>query len=175
MDIKSILGTVAPWIGAALGGPFGGMTAEFVSEKLGLSDKTVEGVKNMLSGASSEQLLALKKVDHEFSLKMQELGFEHIKSLENIAAVDRNSARDMQKTIRSKVPAILSIGITVGYFGILIGMMQGGLKVSDSQALLIMLGSLTTAWAGVVAYWFGTTSSSGAKTEMLAKTSTSIK
>ena len=169
MDIKSILGTVAPWIGAALGGPFGGMAAEFVADKLGLSDKTVEGVKNMLNGASSEQILALKKADQDFSLKMKELGFEEIKALESIAADDRKDARAMQVRTRSIVPAVLSIGVTIGYFGILIGMMQGTLKVSDSQALLIMLGSLTTAWGGVVAYWFGTTNSSNTKTEMLSK------
>ena len=169
MDIKNILSTVAPWIGTALGGPFGGIAAEFVASKLGLSDKTVEGVKTMLSGATSEQLLALKEADQDFSLKMKALGFEQIKALESIAADDRRDARAMQKTTRSPIPAILSVGVTLGYFGILVGMMYGTLKVSDSQALLIMLGSLTTAWGGVVAYWFGTTNSSGAKTEMLSK------
>jgi hypothetical protein len=76
----------------------------------------------------------------------------------------------MQKNLRSNIPALLSILVTGGYFGILVGMMVGWLKVSDSQALLLMLGSLSTAWGMVMAFWFGTTSDSGRKTELLALT-----
>ena len=36
-------------------------------------------------------------------------------------------------------------------------------------ALLIMLGSLGTAWGMVMAFWFGTTNGSATKTELLAK------
>jgi len=70
---------------------------------------------------------------------------------------------------RSKIPAVLSIMMTVGYFSILIGMMTGGLVLADSQALLLMLGSLSTGFGGVLAYWFGSTSGSQSKNEMLAK------
>ena len=55
------------------------------------------------------------------------------------------------------------------YFAILIGMMFDVLKVKDSQALLLMLGSLTTGWGVVMAFWFGTTNDSGRKTELLAQ------
>lgn len=70
---------------------------------------------------------------------------------------------------RSKIPAVLSIMMTVGYFSILIGMMTGGLVLADSQALLLMLGSLSTGFGGVLAYWFGSNSSSQNKNEMLAR------
>lgn len=169
MDWKSIVSTVAPWIGTALGGPLGGMAVSAIADALGLSDKTEASIKQALSGATPEQMLAIKNADQSFALQMQELGFKQIKDLEAIAADDRKDARDMQKTTRSKIPAILSIIITLGYFGILAGMMLGVLKVADSQALLIMLGSLTTAWAAVMAFWFGTTNGSATKTELLAK------
>jgi hypothetical protein len=64
---------------------------------------------------------------------------------------------------------VLSVVVTVGYFTVLVGMMLGYFKVSDSQALMLMLGSLSTAWGVVMAFWFGTTSDSGRKTELLAK------
>jgi hypothetical protein len=89
--------------------------------------------------------------------------------MEAIAAGDRASARNMQTSKPSLVPAMLSVGVTVGYFGILVGMMVGVLNVSDSQALLLMLGSLSTAWGMVMAFWFGTTRDSGRKTELLAQ------
>lgn len=169
MDFMGIIKTVAPWIATALGGPLGGLAVEAAANALGISDKTVEAVKGALSGATPEQMLALKKADQDFALQMQALGFKQIADLEAIAAHDRADARDMQKTVRSIVPAILSVGVTLGYFGILVGMMTGKLTVSDSQALLLMLGSLSTGWGVVMAFWFGTTHDSGRKTELLAK------
>ncbi|WP_341918709.1 hypothetical protein [Polaromonas sp. YR568] len=169
MDWKNIIATVAPWIGTALGGPLGGMAVEAAANALGLNDKTVEAVKGAIMGASPETLLALKEADQSFALQMQSLGFAQIKDLEAIAAADRDSARDMLKTTRSWVPAALSGFVTVGYFTILIGLMSGKLEISDSQAMLLMLGSLTTAWGVVMAFWFGTTADSGRKTELLAQ------
>lgn len=169
MDWTKIIATVAPWIGTALGGPLGGMAVEAAANALGLNDKTVDAVKGAIMGASPETLLALKEADQNFALQMQALGFAQIKDLEAIAAADRDSARGMLKTTRSWVPAALSGFVTVGYFTILIGLMSGKLEISDSQAMLLMLGSLTTAWGVVMAFWFGTTADSGRKTELLAK------
>lgn len=169
MDWQTIIKTVAPWIGTALGGPLGGMAVEAAASALGVSDKTADAVRQALAGVTPDQMLALKKADQDFALQMQALGFKQVADLEAIAAGDRKDARDMQKTTRSRVPAVLSISVTAGYFGILAGMMTNLLKVSDSQALLLMLGSLSTAWGMVMAFWFGTTHDSGRKTDMLAK------
>jgi hypothetical protein len=169
MDWRTIVKTVAPWIGTALGGPLGGLAVEAVAGALGVSEKTTDAVRQAISGATPEQLLALKNADHAFALQMQSLGFKQAADLENIAAGDRSSARDMQKTTRSFIPALLSVMVTVGYFSVLIGMMTKVFQIADSQALLIMLGSLGTAWGMVMAFWFGTTRASEVKTEMLAK------
>lgn len=169
MDWIGIVKTVAPWIGTALGGPLGGMAVEAAANALGIGEKTTEAVKNALAGVTPEQMLALKKADQDFAIQMQSLGFKQIADLEAIAAADRKDARDMQKATRSPVPAILSTLVTVGYFGILLGMMLDKLSVKDSQALLLMLGSLSTGWGMVMAFWFGTTRASEVKTELLAK------
>ena len=52
MDWKSIVSTVAPWIGTARGGPLGGMAVSAIADALGLSDKAEETIKQALSGAS---------------------------------------------------------------------------------------------------------------------------
>lgn len=168
MDWQALIKTVAPWIGTALGGPLGGLAVEAAANAMGVSAKTTDAVKQALAGVTPEQMLALKKADQDFALQMQELGFKQVADLEAIAAGDRKDARAMQIALRSKVPAWLSILVTLGYFGVLIGMMLGVLHTSDSQALLLMLGSLSTAWGIVMAYWFGTTSDGGRKTELLA-------
>lgn len=169
MDFTAIIKTIAPWIGTALGGPLGGMAIEAAANALGLSDKTADAVKTAISGATPEQMLTLKKADQDFALQMQALGFKQISDLEAIAAGDRKDARAMQVAKPSPVPAILSSLVTAGYFGILVGIMRGWLRIDDSQALLLMLGSLTTAWGAVMAFWFGTTRDSARKTEIIAK------
>jgi len=169
MDFTTILKTVAPWIATAITGPLGGMAITAAADALGLSDKTMDAVKQAVMGMTPEQALAMKSADQAFSLHMQELGFKQITDLESIAAQDRDSAREMMTATRSWVPAALSGFVTVGYFAILIGLMTGHMKLDDSQAMLLMLGSLTTAWGVVMAFWFGTTADSGRKTELLAK------
>jgi gas vesicle protein len=158
--------TIAPMVGTALGGPLGGAAAAFLADKLGVSDKTVEAVSKVLNDGklSPEQITSIKQAEIEFQKFLES---NKIK-LEEIAAADRGSARDMLKSTRSYVPATLTFGITAGYFVVLIGMMMKWFEVSDSQVMLIMLGQLGTAWGVTIAFWFGTTSGSKDKTEMLA-------
>lgn len=168
MDWKNLVSTVAPWIATALTGPLSGLAVGAIGDALGLSEKTEDTIKQALAGVTPEQMLALKKADQDFSLQMQQMGFKQVTDLEAIAAGDRKDARDMQKTTRSIMPAVLSVIVTFGFLGLLTGMMLGTLTVSDSQALLLMLGSLGAAFGAVMQFWFGTTHSSGEKTRLLA-------
>lgn len=169
MDWKAVIGTVAPWIGTALGGPLGGAAVGAVADALGLSDKTEASIKAALSGVTPEQMLSLKNADQAFSVKMQELGYANMEKLAALAVDNTKDARAMQIQTRSQIPAVLAILITVGFFGILIGMLSGKLTSTDNQALLIMLGALGAAWGAVVNFFFGSSHDSGRKTELLAQ------
>lgn len=158
--------TLAPLLGTALGSPLGGAAAAFIADKLGVQEKTVEAVSKVLNDGklTPEQIVSIKQAELDFQKFLEG---NKIK-LEEIAAADRGSARDLLKTTRSYVPATLTFGITIGYFVVLIGMMLKLFEVSDSQVMLIMLGQLGTAWGVTIAFWFGTTKGSSDKTEMLA-------
>lgn len=169
MDWKALIGTVAPWIGTALGGPLGGAAVGAVADALGLSDKTEASIKAALSGVTPEQMLLLKNADQAFAVKMQELGYTNLEKMAALAVDNTKDARAMQVSTRSWIPAVLAVIITCGFFGILIGMLRGDLTATDNQALLIMLGALGAAWGAVVNFFFGSTAESGRKTELLAQ------
>lgn len=169
MEWSAIVKTVAPWIGTALAGPLGGMAVSAAADALGLSDRTTDAIKAAIAGATPEHLLALKEADQSFALQMQALGYKQIADLEAIAAGDRKDARAMQVATRSWVPAALSVIITVGFLGLLTGMMTGRLKAEDNQAMLLMLGALGVAFGQVINFWLGSTAESGRKTELIAR------
>ena len=169
MDIKSILATVAPWIGTALGGPLGGMAVTAAADALGLSDKTEAAIKSALSGATPEQMLALKQADNDFSLKMQALGFDSMEKMAALQNADRDSARNREIQVKDGTPKILAYLITAGFFGMLVAMLFNAIPDQNRDILNIMLGALGTTWANVTGYYYGSTKGSEAKSALLAQ------
>lgn len=154
---------IAPTIATAMGGPLAGMAVSAISKAIGVDP---EKVGDMISGnkLSAEQIAQVKIAEIELQKQAQELGL----NFEKLEVEDRKSAREMQATTRSMMPPILAGAVTVGFFGILIMMFIGRVD-SNNPAILMMLGSLGTAWTGIIAYYFGSSAGSQAKTEMLSK------
>ena len=165
MDFTALLRQAAPLVGTALAGPLGAAAATFVASRLGISDSSLEAVTAVLSEGklTPEQISSLKMAELDFK-KFTETNKIDIAKLE---AGDRADARDTFKVTRSNVPAALTFLITLGFFGVLVAMFYWP-EVTSSPPLMIMLGSLGTAWTGACAFWFGTTNSSRDKTAMLA-------
>jgi Zn-dependent protease len=72
----------------------------------------------------------------------------------------------MQTTTQSIIPPLLSILVTVGFFGILAYLMVTPTDTANTP-LMIMLGSLGTAWTGIIAFYFGSSAGSQKKDAML--------
>lgn len=160
------LKTLAPLIGTALGGPLGGAAAAFIADKLGIENKTIEAVSEVLNSGklSPDQISAIKlaEIDFQKFLKQHEI------DLAKLDVDNTRSAREMQMTTRSHTPDVLAGIIVLGFFGILITMMMGLLKVSDQQALLILLGALAAAFGAVINFFFGSSHGSQSKDRLLA-------
>jgi hypothetical protein len=153
---------IAPGIATALGGPLAGLAVTAISKALGINEKDVQST--IESGKlSAEQLTSLKLAEIELQKQAQELGL----NFEKLATDDRKSARDMQTATKSIIPAVLAIGVTIGFFAILVGLMTD--HVTKSDALLLMLGSLGTAWTAIVSFYFGSSANSEKQSEMLHK------
>jgi uncharacterized membrane protein YsdA (DUF1294 family) len=156
------LKTIAPTIATALGGPLAGMAVSAVAKAIGVSPDEVQDV--ISSGKlTAEQVASIQLAELELKKQAQSMNLDFAK----LMAEDKKSARDMQIATKSWIPALLAVFVTIGFFGILLGLMTEHFKTSD--ALMLMLGSLATAWTGVMAFYFGSSASSQAKTELLAK------
>ena len=159
---------LTPLLGTALAGPLGGIAASFIADKLGVEEKTVAAVSEVLSSGkmNADQIANIKLAEMEF----RKYCLQNEIDIERVNAADRDSARKMQIETRSFIPGLLAILVTAGFFGILSWMLIGEYKPTD--ALLVMLGSLGTAWTSIVAYYYGSSSGSRAKTDLLDKVMT---
>ena len=156
------LKAIAPTICTAIGGPFGGLAYEAISKVLGISQ---DDAKKMLDDGklTSDQIAAVQQAEIQLKAKAQELNLD----FETLAVADRKSAREMQTATKSFVPPFLAISVTFGFFGILVALMTNA--VQHAPQIDIMLGSLGTAWTGIIAFYFGSSAGSQAKDEMLHK------
>jgi plasmid maintenance system antidote protein VapI len=155
---------IAPTIATALGGPLAGMAVTAISKAIGVDEEDVGELINN-NKLTAEQIAKIKIAEIDLQKQAQELGL----NFEKLAVDDRKSAREMQATTRSIVPPALAAIVTVGFFGILVMMLLGQVD-SNNPPILMMLGSLGTAWTGIIAYYFGSSAGSQAKTDLLSKT-----
>lgn len=165
--IINLVRTVAPTIASAVGGPLAGIAVRTISDALlGKPDGTEAELAQAALGATPEQLLALKKAEQDFIVQMRELDID----LERIGNQDRDSARNREIKLKDVTPKVLAAAITLGYFGVLFWMLRYGLPTNGgSEAMLVMLGTLGTAWGGIVAYYFGSSAGSRDKNDTISK------
>ncbi len=156
------LNQIAPSIATALGGPLAGLAVTAISKALGIDEKEVQST--IESGKlSAEQLASLKQAEIELQAKAQELGL----NFEKLATDDRKSARDMQISTKSFVPALLSI-LVVTAWGLIQYFLLTHIIAQEMRELVArVLGTLDGALMLVLSFYFGSSSSSQNKDELL--------
>jgi hypothetical protein len=151
---------IAPTLATCLSGPLAGLAVEAVSKALGVNQ---DDARSMLDEGklTSDQIAQVKVAELELKKMEEQLGL----NFEELAVKDRASARDMQSATRSIVPPVMAVLVTVGFFGILAALMYG--QVQRNEEIMVMLGSLGTAWTGIIAFYFGSSNGSQNKDVML--------
>ena len=152
---------IAPTIASALGGPLAGLAVTALSKALNVLPHEVNDI--ITTGKlSADQLAQVKIAEIELQKQAEQLGL----NFTELEVRDKESARNMQVATQSKIPAILAGITTIGFFGILILLFFNKVDPANN-ALMIMLGSLGTAWTGVIGFYFGSSNGSQAKDQML--------
>lgn len=165
VQLRNLLGAVAPTLAAALGGPLAGVATRAIGEKLmGRTDAGFDEVVTAVLTATTGDLAKLKELEYQFRTDMENAGIE----IERIAADDRKSARERQARMRDWTPSIMGLAIIVGFFSLLSYLIQFGLPVQGGEVLIVLVGALATMVAQVSNYFFGSSTGSKAKDALIA-------
>jgi len=156
------LKSIAPTIATALGGPLAGMAVSAVAKAIGCEPDAVQDIISS-NKLTAEQVASIQLAELELKKQAQSMNLDFAK----LAVEDKKSARDMQVATRSWIPPVLAISVTMGFFGILAGLMYG--QIQHAPQIDIMLGALGTAWTGIISFYFGSSASSQAKNDLLYK------
>lgn len=104
--MNELLKKAMPWIGAAATGnvpALVGMAATAISDVIGLPvEPNQRAIETAVTTATPDQILAMKKADNDFALKMQALGFESLDKLNSHLA---DAAGEVNATMRAEAAA----------------------------------------------------------------------
>ena len=165
-DWKSVVGTVAPLLGTALGGPFGGVAGKMIQDALGVDSESAAIVELQ---TNPDALISLRQVEADFKIKMKEIGIAE----DQLHADDRDSARKLAIAKGTGFQAVLTVVFMVGYFGLMgLFLMQEATdlpQLNDWQRgqVGVLIGVLTAAIPQLLAFWFGSSKGSKEKTAMM--------
>ena len=169
MDWKKIVATVAPGIASAFGGPLAGLAVGALGKAL-LGDEMAseDAVANAVLQANPEALAKVKTAEFEFMAKMKELDID----LERIHGEDRDSARNLAKSTSLK-PQVVLAGVFIAGFVVILWTVFSGEVVMDnatSQIAMMLLGILAAGITQIMNFFFGSSSGSKEKTEIIGRT-----
>jgi hypothetical protein len=152
--IKSLVGDLAPTIGAALGGPVGGAAAGMLANVLGC-EPTPQKIEKALQTATPEQLAEIKKAELDFEVRMKELEVD-VFALET---KDTQHAREsFKEDWTARAIALLSVMLFGGY--ILLVTIQPP-DANDDGIVNLVLGYLGGVVSSIVSFYFGASKSNG--------------
>lgn len=170
IDWKKIVGSVAPTLATALGGPLAGVAVKTIAgQLLGKDTATEEEVEKAVLSSDPQSLLRLREIDLEFQKFISDAGIK----LEEIAASDRNSARKREvETHDSWTPRVLATVIIGGFLWCVYAVLSGYVKELKDPMIATLVGTMigyTSAKADqIISYYFGSSASSKAKDETIS-------
>ena len=146
--LKSVLGALAPTLGAAVGGPLGGQAGAIISKVLGVPNNP-KSIETAMNNITSEQMVELKKAEKDFELQMKQLEVDIYK----LETEDIQDARD--KFSNDWTPKFLGILSVLGFFGY-IGLVTIFPRPDESDDIvLLVIGSITGIATAVISFYFG--------------------
>lgn len=162
-DLKGIVSKAAPVVGTLLGGPAGAAVGGLVAAALG-TDNTPDAVSAALIG-NPDAIVKIQELQTNAKVQLQQLA---VTAEQNRLADVQNARARQTANPNDKTPQFLAWGVTMGFFGTLALVMFAHLEGAAQNLLLVMTGTLQTAWVAIISYYFGSSKDSAGKTQMIA-------
>lgn len=178
-DALNVVEKLAPTIASVVGGPLAGGAITALESVFGLTpnasqsqDSRQDAIAAAISGATPEQLAAMRKADQDYSARMAEAGFKDVETLASLSVQDRVSARDMQTSTRSIMPAVMGSAIILGSLAAAAAILSGRVSYANTtEATMVgtVIGYIFSEAKAVLSFYFGSTRDTEQANELLAK------
>lgn len=167
INLKKIIGAVAPALARALGGPLAGTAVGEIAKKiLGKENATEDEVAAALEKATPDQIIKLKELDQAFAKQMADAGIQ----LDKLEVEDRASAREMRKaTPKDWVPNVLAMTLLAGLLALTWFLLGQEIPSGNKEVIINLMGVLEGALITVFTFFFGSSRSSDEKGKVLGR------
>lgn len=155
LPLLPLLGAVLPYIVPAVAERIAGDPAGDIARKVVEVAQAVTGQTE--PDAVAQALAGDPALAAQLRTRLAEIELDVIRA----DAADRADARARHALMRDWATPALAFFITLGFFAALGFAMAFGLPEVGREPLLVLIGSLATAWTAVVGFYFGT--SNGAR------------
>ena len=159
-DLGKKIADFAPLLGSALG-PVGAGVGALISSEFG-TENTPDAINRFLIG-NPEAKVKLKEIELTHKTKLQQI------QLETLQAELGDKANARQAHNQSKMPAYLSVGLTVLIALLVFLLFYVDVPAGSREVLFMLLGVVVKEWGSAMQFWFGTTRSSADKTRLMIK------
>lgn len=175
MGFKDVLKTAFPFISiaAGMGGPLGTMAANLVGKSLGIEkvDPTTEGVTAAITTAQvadPNALLKLQAAENAFKAQMAQMGIDSAEKLLALDNADRADARAREIAVKDKTPRNLAYFTRAALIALVTVFIFKDIPPGVHDIMLILITTVANSYTGQDSYFFGSSSGSQKKTEILA-------
>lgn len=164
-DWKTVVKSVAPVLGTALGGPLAGVATRYIANEW-LGDKNADegDIALALQGASPDQIAALKRLDMEFATEMEKL---RVQDLADARARDAALVSTRGNNYRADVLAFLAVaGLVLCVWFVA---RDTSMPERAVNAIMFISGILASAVKDVYAFEFGSSRGSKEKDNLISR------
>jgi hypothetical protein len=146
--LKTVLGALAPTLGAAVGGPLGGQAGAIISKVLGVPNNP-KSIESAMNNITADQMVELKKAEKDFEVQMKELEVDVFR----LETEDVQDARN--KFSNDWTPKFLGVLCLVGFFGYIGLVTLYPQPDSSDDVVMLVIGSITGIATAVISFYFG--------------------
>ena len=165
MDWMTTLKQIAPTVASAVLGPLGGVAVAAIGNILGVSEATQEKIADAIKSGqlTPEQLGEIKKLELQYQENEKERGFKYAE----LEFKDRDSARKREVETKDGTNKTLAFLVIGAFLAMVAATLLGYAKV-ESVLAGTLVGYLSAKAEQVLSYYFGSSSGSKQKTDLLA-------